>query len=168
MEGLEPLEIGHGSLADGSGLAVSEYSGTEGYIYVPDAGTKTLKVYDPTGDKVNPVQVITGPGKGFTSLRDSAVAVDRVTGHVYVVDDLASPFTEKPEAVIDVFAPHGRLYRCAEVQNLRCSTAWACCQQFRARRTLNGAPPPGAGLCHLRKHEPGRGIRVSSRSPDSH
>jgi DNA-binding beta-propeller fold protein YncE len=111
MDGTEPLAIGEGSLEDGYGLAFSTYPGTEGLLYVPDAGTKTVKVYDPSlGSAAPAMATIEGsdiPGGGFTSLRDAAVAVDRVTGQVYVVDDLQPQYTERPEAIVDVFDSTG-------------------------------------------------------------
>ena len=42
---------------------------------------------------------IAGPPGGFTSLREAAVAVDRVTGEVYVVDDLQPADTETWDAI---------------------------------------------------------------------
>jgi len=103
MEGLEPLRIGVSASAHYYGLAVSAFSGTAGQLYVPDATTNTVKVFDPAVNINTPVSTLHGPGKGFTSLRDSAVAVDRVTGNVYVVDNLQPINTEEPEAAIDVF-----------------------------------------------------------------
>jgi DNA-binding beta-propeller fold protein YncE len=93
MDGLEPLRIGLGSLGSGYGVTVT----ASGRLYVPDATTNTVKVYEPTIDKVNPVATIKGPVKGFVSLRDSSVAVDPSTGFIYVVDN------EEPEAVVDIF-----------------------------------------------------------------
>jgi hypothetical protein len=100
-------EIGLGSLGDGYGVAVSQFASTNGRIYVPDAASKTVEVYDPTVSKVTPVQTITGPLAGFTSLTDSAVAVDRITGDVYVADRVSSPFSERPESTIQVFDSTG-------------------------------------------------------------
>jgi len=108
MDGPDPLRIGQGSLVDGYGLAVSAHSTTVGRVYVPDYADDTVKVYDPTVDEDDSVQVITGPPGGFGSLRDSAVAVDRVTGEIYVADTLAYPqYTEKPETTIYVFEANG-------------------------------------------------------------
>jgi len=100
----QPLHIGEGSLEDGYGVAVSTYPATEGFLYVPDAATDTLKVYDPATDTEEPVAEI---DPGFTSLRDAAVAVDDKTGEVYVVDDLQPGATESPEAAVRVFAANG-------------------------------------------------------------
>ena len=108
MDGPNPLKIGVGSLGDGYGLAISQFPATLGRLYVPDHSDDTVKVYDPLIDKANPVQTITGPPGGFGSLRDSAVAVDRVSGEVYVADTIAHPqYKERPEAVIRVFTAAG-------------------------------------------------------------
>lgn len=106
----EPLVIGQGSLGDGYGIAVSGYPATQGYLYVPDASDDTVKVYDPATDTDNPVAVIDGnetPNEGFVSLRDSAVAVDDVSGEIYVADNQQPLYTEYPEAVIYVFDSTG-------------------------------------------------------------
>jgi streptogramin lyase len=108
--GGEPLRIGVGSLLDGYAVAVSAHPATAGYVYVPDAGDQTVKVYDPEGDLDDPVATIDGqenPTEGFVSLRDSAVAVDRVSGNVYVADNLQLGIAEQPETAIYVFAPDG-------------------------------------------------------------
>jgi DNA-binding beta-propeller fold protein YncE len=111
LGGTELGQIGSGSLLDGYGLAVSRYSETLGLIYVPDAATKTVKVYEPTPGGVTPVAEIDGsetPLGHFVSLADSAVAVDNVTGEVYVMDNLQPASTEKPEAVVYVFDFEGK------------------------------------------------------------
>ncbi len=107
MDGGEALKIGLGSLTDGYGLALSRFPGTLGRIYVPDAATNTVKVYDPALDKIDPVATIAGPGAGFTSLRDASVAVDNLTGEIYVTDNTQPLHTEKPQAIVDVFSPAG-------------------------------------------------------------
>jgi hypothetical protein len=106
-EGGEQVRIGTGTLIDGYGAAVSAFPGTAGYVYVPDAASDTVKVYDPLVDKSSPVATITGPPGGFVSLRDAAVAVDRVTGDVYVTDDLEPENTESPHGLVDVFDSTG-------------------------------------------------------------
>lgn len=106
-QGGVPLRIGVGTLGDGYGAAVSAYPATTGYVYVPDAASDTVKVYDPGTDIANPVMTITGPPGGFSSLRDSAVAVDRVTGEVYVVDDLQPAETESSHGLVDGFDAAG-------------------------------------------------------------
>jgi hypothetical protein len=107
----QPLEIGLGSLGDGYGLAISRHSQTAGLLYAPDAADNTVKIYNPASPNPSvPIGTIAGPNEGFNSLVDSAVAVDRVTGDVYVVDRVGSRFTERPETVIDVFSST-RLYK---------------------------------------------------------
>ncbi len=109
--GGKALELGADSLQDGYGLAVSAYPGTAGRVYVPDAAEDVVKVYDPAAiDTGHPVATIDGhevPGGAFVSLRDSAVAVDRLSGNVYVADNLQPQFSEEPEAAIYVFGPGG-------------------------------------------------------------
>lgn len=108
--GGEPLQIGLGSLEDGYGVAFSQFPGTLGRLYVPDAGDDTVKVYDPAVDTVDPVAVIAGedtPAGEFVSLRDAAVAVDRISGDVYVADNLQPLHTERPQATIHVFDAAG-------------------------------------------------------------
>jgi hypothetical protein len=110
MDGLNPLRIGVGSLEDGYAVAVSTYPGTEGDIYVPDAATNTVKIYDTAVSKVNPVDEIDAsdtPRGHFVSLRDASIAIDRVSGEVYVVDNLQPAHTETPEAIVDVFDAAG-------------------------------------------------------------
>lgn len=105
LDGGEPLKIGLGSLGNGYGIAISRFPATLGRLYVPDAESNTVKVYDPLVSKTTPVAEIKDPfGKPFVSLRDSAVAVDRVTGEVYFADDLQPQYTEKPQALIYVYS----------------------------------------------------------------
>jgi DNA-binding beta-propeller fold protein YncE len=105
--GTHQIDIGLGDLEDGYGLAVSSHSPTAGFVYVADAADDTVKVYDPATDATSPVQTILGPPGGFTSLRDSAVAVDRVSGEVYVVDVIDPADTEQPRARVQVFSSAG-------------------------------------------------------------
>ena len=100
-EGGEPLEIGKGTLGDGYGVAVSQYPATLGRLYVPDAATNTVKVYDPLLSTTTPVAELKDPfNHPFVSLRDSAIAVDKETGTVYFADDLQPEATERPQATI--------------------------------------------------------------------
>lgn len=106
----EPLRIGEGSLGDGYGIAYSQYPGTAGYLYVPDAATDTIKVYDPATDKDDPIAQIDGSETAhgeFVSLRDAAIDVDRVTGEIYVVDNLQPKDTNHPQAVVYAFDSSG-------------------------------------------------------------
>jgi DNA-binding beta-propeller fold protein YncE len=103
-------QIGVGQIGDSQGLAVSEFPGTKGRLYVPDASTDTIKVFDLATSTVNPAATIDGhdtPEGKFISLRDSAIAVDRVSGEIYVVDDLQPTDTERAEAAIYVFDSAG-------------------------------------------------------------
>jgi hypothetical protein len=103
-----PVKIGVGSLGDGYGVAVSAFPGTLGRVYVPDASTNTVKAYDPSVSKTTPVAEIKDPfNKPFVSLRDSAVAVDRVTGDVYFADNVQPSFTEQPQATIYIYSSTG-------------------------------------------------------------
>ena len=103
----EPLRIGLGSLGDGYGLAISAFPGAAGRIYVADAADDTVKAYDPAVSLIEPVATIAGPSGGFISLRDAALAVDRVSGEIYVADNLEPKYSDSPEATIDVFAAGG-------------------------------------------------------------
>ncbi len=100
-------KIGLGTLGDGYGIAVSGFPATAGRIYVPDASTKTVKIYNPAIDTVNPVGVINGPPAGFKSLQDSAIAIDNTSGEIYVIDTLGPQFSEKPQASVYVFTSTG-------------------------------------------------------------
>lgn len=96
-----PLRIGEGSLGDAYGAAFAA-----GRLYLADAASETVKVFEPATDTEAPVQTIAGPPGGFHSLRDSAVAVDRSSGALYVADQLTQ-LSESPEAAIDVFSAAG-------------------------------------------------------------
>lgn len=108
--GNEGEPIAEGSLDDGYGIAVSGYPATAGFLYVPDAATDTVKVFDPATSTTNPVAEIDGaqtPPGHFVSLQNASVAVDDVRGTVYVVDDLTPAYTEGHEAVVYAFAADG-------------------------------------------------------------
>jgi DNA-binding beta-propeller fold protein YncE len=110
VPGAEPVQkIGLGTLEDGYGLALSTFAASKGRLYVPDAASDTVKVYDPAADPVNPIAEIDGAGTpqgGFHSLRDSAAAIDPTNGHLLVADNLQPGF-EAPAAVIDEFNAQG-------------------------------------------------------------
>jgi len=93
--------IGTGSLEEGFGVAVED-----GRVYVPDAATDVVKVYEPATDPDNPVLTINGPPAGFVSLGDAAIATDPTNGHVLVLDNLQPGF-EFPEGAIDEFGADG-------------------------------------------------------------
>ncbi len=92
-------EFGEGDLEDAYGLAVS---GSR--VYVPDAATGTVKVFEPS-KPVDLVGTIAPPG-GFTSLVDASVAVDPTNDHVLVLDNLQPGF-EHPKGAIKEFAADG-------------------------------------------------------------
>jgi hypothetical protein len=94
--GAQLEEIGLGNLGDGYGLAYAA-----GRLYVPDAASNTVKVFESSTGAALPS--IAGPPGGFNSLVDSAIAVDQVSGDVYVADRRSSPFAERPESTIQVF-----------------------------------------------------------------
>jgi DNA-binding beta-propeller fold protein YncE len=103
FEGLA-LKIGEGTLTEAYGLAYAA-----GRLYVGDAGTGTVEVYEPTLSTTTPVLTIEAkatPQKGFNSLIDTSVAVDPTNGHVLVTDNL-QPGAEHPEAAIDEFDSSG-------------------------------------------------------------
>lgn len=108
--GTEVGEIGAASLEDGYGLAVSGFPVSEGFLYVADAASDTVKIYDPATDTVNPVASIDGTGTPlghFVSLRNATLAVDDTTGEVYVADNLQPEYTYHPETVVYVFDATG-------------------------------------------------------------
>ena len=96
-------QIGSASLEEGYGIATD----AAGRLYVADASSNTVKVYDPPADTAYPVAVIDGPPGGFHSLRDAALAVDRGSGELYVIDDLQPQRAESPAALVDVFSVTG-------------------------------------------------------------
>jgi len=102
LAGGEPLRIGLGSLSDAYGVAISAYPGTAGRLYVAEAADRTVKVYDPALDPLNPIEVFHGAGTppgAFEHLTDSDLAVDPLDGHLYLADNL-DPHFEKPEATV--------------------------------------------------------------------
>jgi DNA-binding beta-propeller fold protein YncE len=106
---LAPIGAG-GAIEDGYGLARSGFFATPGYLYVPDAATDTVKVFDPATDADNPIAVLDGadtPNGHFASLRDAAIAVDNSSGEVYVTDNLQPEYAERPETVVYVFDSTG-------------------------------------------------------------
>ncbi|HTT95750.1 MAG TPA: hypothetical protein VMF55_13840 [Solirubrobacterales bacterium] len=101
-----PLRIGLGSLGSGYGIAVSEFPGTEGDLYVLDAAAGLVRVYGPDGEELAPILGLGTPERGFVSLQDADVAVDPADGHVFVAQNLEPGF-EHPAAAVDEFNPAG-------------------------------------------------------------
>lgn len=103
------LKIGLGSLEDAYGVAVNSESGL---VYVADAASQAVKIFDPAVDLTAPIATIDGPaGKSsFNSLANASLAVDESPtegkGHVLIVDNL-KPRAEFPEAAIYEFAADG-------------------------------------------------------------
>jgi hypothetical protein len=99
-------KIGVGSLGDAYGLAVTSSGGR---LYVPDAATGTIKVYEPSASLTTPVATITGaatPKGKFVSLVDAAVAIDPASEHLIVADNI-QPGYEHPKAAIYEFELSG-------------------------------------------------------------
>ncbi len=94
--------IGEGALGDAYGVAVSP--GGE-RVYVADAASREVKLFEPAVDTANPVATI-APPLGFTSLVDSALAIDPTDEHLLVLDNL-QPGYEHPEAAVDEFEADG-------------------------------------------------------------
>jgi hypothetical protein len=90
-------EVGTGHLTDAYGLAVS---GKE--VFVAEAATDEVVVFEPSVDPVNPKRSITG----FNSLTDAALAIDPTTGNLLVLDNLQPGF-EHPEGAIKEFDEDG-------------------------------------------------------------
>jgi DNA-binding beta-propeller fold protein YncE len=87
-------QIGATTLGDAYGIAVAG-----GRLYVADAASDTVKVYEPAASTTTVVKTIS---HGFTSLIDGALAIDPTNGHLLVLDNL-QPGYESPAAGIDEF-----------------------------------------------------------------
>jgi hypothetical protein len=97
--GATPAQIiGSGSLTDAYGLAAFE-----GRLYVPDAATKTIKVFESSVDPLEPAFSI---AHNFKSLKDASVAVDPTNGHLLVVDNTQPGFVH-PRSAIHEFGAKG-------------------------------------------------------------
>ena len=94
----QPLRIGLGSLEDAYGVAVAG-----GRVYVPDAGSDTVEVFEPAVSASVPVASIS---HGFASLVDAAVAIDPTNGHLVVADN-TQPGYEHPGAGLLEFDSSG-------------------------------------------------------------
>jgi DNA-binding beta-propeller fold protein YncE len=98
-DGAEPLRIGLDPSAEYYGLAID----ATGLLYVADASDDTVKAYDPAVSLSAPVKTFTGPPSGFTSLRHAALAVDRTSKILYVLDNLQPSYAEQPAAQVEAF-----------------------------------------------------------------
>jgi hypothetical protein len=96
-------EVGVGHLTDAYGLAVS---GKE--VFVADAATNEVKVFEPSVDPVNPKRTVMGtsPLNPFASLKDASLAIDPTNGHLLVLDNLQPGYTH-PHGAIDEFDSEG-------------------------------------------------------------
>lgn len=142
--------LGAGTLLDGYGIAVSEYAGSKGLVYVADAATDTVKIYapEPLLPSAGPVAEIDGSGTPlghFVSLRDAALAIDRETGRVYVADNLQPEYAERPETVIHVFDATGDY-------------------QGRLKYSIENAIPPGLAVDNSATGTQGRVYVTSGNS----
>lgn len=81
--------------ADYYGLAASG-----GRVYVADAASQTVKVFDAASENAGPLATI---GAGFKSLVDSSLAIDPTNGHLLVVDN-TQPLFEHPKSSVHEFA----------------------------------------------------------------
>lgn len=101
------LKMGLGSLENAYGVAVDSGSG---FVYVPDAGDGTVKVFDPSVSLTTPVGTLEDPPDGFSSLANASLAVDESptegAGHVLVVDNLKPGFAF-PEVAIYEYKADG-------------------------------------------------------------
>ncbi len=101
-------KIGLNHLVDAYGVAVDSKAGR---VYVGDAATNTVKIFEPAIDPEEPVGKIDGPiGSKFSSLKDTALAVDSSEGlgqgHLLVIDN-TDPGGENPGAAIYEFDAAG-------------------------------------------------------------
>ncbi len=106
LSGGQPLQIGADSLGSGYGLAVSAFSATAGDLYVADATSAEVQIYNSTGSLIGTIDGAGTPQDGFHSLLDSSLAVDQSDGHLFVADN-TQPGFEHPAAVIDEFNASG-------------------------------------------------------------
>jgi hypothetical protein len=115
MSGGQPVRIGLDPAAEYFGLAFSAFPGTAGHLYVANAATNIVEVFDSVNPSNPPVEVMRGeatPQGRFVHLRDGQVAVDNNAespsfGHVFVLDDIGYGTSEHPEGAIDEFNAKG-------------------------------------------------------------
>jgi DNA-binding beta-propeller fold protein YncE len=101
-------KIGNDNLIDAYGVAVDSEGAR---VYVADAGTNTVKVFEPAVEPIEPADEIDGPSEGeFSSLKDAALTVDMSDGegrgHLLVVDD-TDPGAESAGAAVYEFDSTG-------------------------------------------------------------
>jgi DNA-binding beta-propeller fold protein YncE len=114
-EGEAPTRIGEDEHAAYYGIAFSAFPATKGYLYVPDAATNTVAVFDPATSTSTPIEAMKGeatPQGRFTYLIDSEALLDNNPtspsyGHLYVLDKLGKGSHGEPLDVFDEFNSAG-------------------------------------------------------------
>jgi hypothetical protein len=105
--------IGNLELEEGYGVAVSEYPATAGDVYVPDAASGMVKVFDSGGVLIHNIDGAATPQGRFVYLRDGEIVIDNNPasstsyGHVFVLDGIGHGLAERPAAAIDEFNAQG-------------------------------------------------------------
>jgi hypothetical protein len=110
--GGEPVKIGLNPLGEYYGVAISNFPTTAGDLYVPDAASHTVKVFNSAGALIEEMDGSAAPQGGFSYLIDSEVAVDNSPtspsyGHIYVLDAIGHGKSEHPEGAFDEFNAAG-------------------------------------------------------------
>jgi Divergent InlB B-repeat domain len=104
-DGTPAFSVGDASsLGDAYGVAVD----AAGKVYVGDAASESIKVFDPAVDPLLPASVIDGSGTvsgAFSDLTDTDLAIEP-NGDLLVVDNLR-PGLEHPLAAVFEFTPTG-------------------------------------------------------------
>lgn len=109
-EGELPTVIGANAGAAYYGIAYSSFPATQGDLYVPDAATRTVKVFESsTGTEVDSISGEADPQGGFRNLVDSEALVDNNLsspsyGHLYVLDKIGAG---QAEGAFDEFNAEG-------------------------------------------------------------
>jgi Divergent InlB B-repeat domain len=112
-EGEAPTTIGADADAAYYGIAYSNFPATQGRLYVPDAATHTVKVFESsTGTELEPITGEAGPQGGFRDLVDSEALVDDTPsspsyGHLYVLDRVGTGAGGAAEGALDEFNAEG-------------------------------------------------------------
>jgi DNA-binding beta-propeller fold protein YncE len=104
LVGGEAMKIGAGSLGRAFGVAVSNFGPTDGYVYVPDAASGTIKVFDPAVSLGDPIQEIDGaatPEGRFVQLEEAAIAIEQSSGHLFLAEQLVAHSKNPPAAVYE-------------------------------------------------------------------
>lgn len=115
--GETPVLIGEDEGAAYYGIAFSSFPATNGFLYLPNAATARVDVFDsatatPTGPPLEEIGGEATPQRSFTHLIDSEVLVDNNPtspsyGHLYLLDNIGYGSSEHPEGTLDEFNPQG-------------------------------------------------------------